>query len=165
LLRLQQERGDIEPPVQGAINKLIARVAPILQPIPEPAFSHFNSNSAPHNSPPRVIPLIDLSEEETVPYSEFFDPYEPVEAPSLELPLRNNDIGIINYNPPEVIDLSSRDEIPEVIDLEPDLLDGRNNETNLEPLDPDAEYQRNIHRMFITLDEYARNIYLNTYNP
>jgi len=151
LLRLQQERGDIEPPVQGAINKLIARVTPIPQPIPEPANSHFNPNSASHNSPPRVIPLIDLSEEDTVPYGEFFDSYEPVEAPSLELPLQNNE-------PPEVIDLSSRDEIPEVIDLEPDLLDGRNNETNLEPLDPDAEYRENINRIFITLDEYARNI-------
>jgi len=161
---LQQERGDIEPPVQGAINKLIARVTPIPQPVPEPANSHPNFNSALHNSPPRLILLIDLSEEETVPYNEFFDPYEPVEASNLELPLHNNDIGIINYDPPEVIDLSSRDEISEVIDLEPDLLDGQGNETNLEPLDPDTEYRENMNKIFITLDKYARNVYLTTYN-
>jgi len=161
--------------VQEAVHKQIARITPIPQPIAESANSRFNFNSPPHNSPPRAIPTIDLSNEDTVSYNEYFDFYEPIEEQYSEPPLQNNNSEIINPEQPEVIDLNSRspinydneiryNAIPEVIDLEPNSPDNQSEEINLEPLDPDAEYQRNIHRMFITLDEYARNAYLTTYN-
>jgi len=157
--------------VQEAVHKQIARITPILQPIQESA----NSRSPPHNSPSRVIPTIDLSNEDTVSYNEYSDFYEPIEEQYLEPPLQNNNREIISTEHPELIDLSSRspnnydNEIrynvtPELIDLEPNSPDNRNGEVNLEPLNPDAEYQWNIHRMFITLDEYARNAYLTAYN-
>jgi len=73
------------------------------------------------------IPLIDISDEDTVPYIEHFNPYDPI----------------------EVIDLEPQDQV---------------NEIPLEPLDPDAEYQQNIQRLFFTLDEYARNTFHNLRN-
>jgi len=90
-----------------------------------------------------VIPIIDISDEDTVPYPEHFNPYDSVEE-------------VIDLEPP------SGHPNPEIIDLEPPSPVNDNNETLLEPLDPDIEYQQNIHRMFITLDEYARNVFLNT---
>jgi len=101
----------------------------------------------PSNSSTRVIPIIDLSDEDTISYNEYFNPYDPVEDSILESPLHQD---IINREPPEIID------------LEPDLPANQGREANLEPLNPDLEYQRNIQRMFITLDEYARNIYTRT---
>jgi len=111
-----------------------------------------------HNSLPRAIPVVDISDEDTVPYNELFDFYEPVED-----------------RQPEVIDLTSRAlndsnneiqyiPVPEIIDLEPNSPDSRRAENNLEPLDPDPEYRMNIHRMFITLDAYARNAYSTTHD-
>jgi len=92
-----------------------------------------------------------------VSYNEYFDPYAPVEVPNHEALSQRNNPEVINLEPPVLIDLDSR--LP--INYNNEI---QSNEINLEPLDPDTEYQSNIHRMFITLDEYARNIYLNTYN-
>jgi len=155
--------------VQEFAHKQIARVSPIQQPVPEFTDPRPNSNISPRNSPTQEVPVIDLSDEDTIAYNEYFDPYDPVEEPILEPPQLQR---ILNHEPPEIIDLRSHsptyyvnpiatngirseDEPPEVIDLEPEL----------EPLDPDAEYYQNIHRMFVTLDEYARNVYLNIHAP
>jgi len=94
--------------------------------------------------------LIDLTEEDTVPYDEYFDLYAPIEGLIDREPSTENS----NFHNPPI----------EVIDLEPPSPVNNNGEDNLEPLDPDSEYQRNINRMFITLNEYARNVYLNTLN-
>jgi len=148
LLRLQQEHGATEQIIQEVTPKQIARVTPIPHPAFEPVVPQLNLNSTPRNPSAQAISVIDLSDEDTVPYNEYFDPYDPVEEPNLEpSPLHNNQ-EIINRVPPEIIN------------LEPILPDNQSEEIKLEPLDPDAEYQRNIHRMFITLDEYARNIYI-----
>jgi len=152
LLRLQQERGITDPIVQEVAPKQIARVIPVSHSILEPTVPPFNLDSASRNPPEQAIPIVDLSDDDTIPYNEFFNPYDPVEEPRLESPPQHNNPEIINLEPPEIIDLRSQSPI------------NYNNEINLEPLDPDTEYQRNIHRMFITLDEYARNTYLNTYN-
>jgi len=157
LLRQQQDKEVTKPPLQEPALKQIARISPIRQLIPEPADFQPDTSLPPHNSSPRAIPVIDISDEDTVSYNEYFDFYEPVEEQH-----------------PEVIDLTSRspndndnefrdNPLPEIIDLEPNLPNDQRAESDLEPLDPDPEYRRNIHRMFITLDEYARTAYLTTY--
>jgi len=162
LLRLQQERGNTDPIVQEVAPKQIARVAPVSHPVQEAATLPHYRNSA--------IPLIDLSDDDTVPYNEYFNPYDPVEEPRLEPPPLHNNLEIIDLEPPEEINLKSRsslnqiNEISEIRDFQPLSFDNQSDVINLEPLDPDTEYQSNIHRMFVLLDEYARNAFLNTHN-
>jgi len=138
--------------------KQVARVLPTPHPVLEPVVPQFGLNSAPRNPPAQVIPVIDLSDENMVPYNDYFNPYDPVEeATDLEPPPQRIDREIINLEPSEIINL----EPPSLVNSNDEI---QTNDILLEPLDPDTEYQQNIHRMFITLDEYARNVYLNTHN-
>jgi len=147
---LQQEREVTEPIVQGAVHRQIVRVTPVSRPEPEPIIPRNDSNLISHDPSPQAIPVIDLSDEETVSYNEYFDVYAPVEEPRLELTPETSNL----HNSPI-----------EVIDLEPPPPDNDGDDTiNLEPLDPDAEYRHNIQQMFIVIDEYARNVFLNTCN-
>jgi len=100
-----------------APTRQVACVRPLLQLSPP----RINSSPLIRNPQSQKTPVVDLTDEDTIPYVNQFDPYEPIE----------------------------------VINLEPDTAE----EEQLEPLDPDLEYRENIQRIFITLDEYARNTF------
>jgi len=76
----------------------------------------------------REIFLVDLTEEDTIPYLNENDLHS------------NHDIEIIEKIPPVPLN---------------NLLE---NDLYLEPLDPDLECYQNLTRIFINLEEYARNI-------
>jgi len=102
--------------------------------------------------PPRQVASIQPRVREPLPQAIPFP--LPRDPPAQEIPL---------------VDLTSEDTIPyvglndhiEVIDLEPTVQADLVEENLLEPLDPDIEYRHNIHRIFITLEEYARNAFDN----
>jgi len=106
--------------------------------------------SAPNSRPERTIPptpeisLVDLTEEDTVPYSNNDTNNHSTEDDEIqiirEIPLApvNDAIGddpslesLISYTPP----------------------------LELEPLDPETEYRQEINNIFFNLDQYARAVF------
>jgi len=149
----QREQGTLHPLILETASPRIARVAPVQRPVPAPVA---------RDPSERVIQIIDLSDEDTVSYGDYFNPYDPVdEDPSQAVPSHSNDLEVINIEPPELIDLRSNSPINYNSENLNDILTNlQDPEPTLEPLDPEAEYRYNINRMFITIDEYARNAFL-----
>jgi len=118
ILRAQQ-RAALELAHAAIPTRPIGRIVPIAREVPEPE---------PRGS---AVPLIDLTEENTVPFDNDHS---------------ENEIEILDVLP-STSSNSLNTPSAELLPLE------------LEPLDPETEFRQNITRIFFDIDQYARSIF------